>query len=53
MVLVTPPTVGEQSIVISLPVCLCVCLTASISPALHVQYHQIFVHVTYSHGSVL
>ena len=34
-------------------VCLSVCLSASISPELHVRSSLIFMHVTYVRGSVL
>jgi len=40
----------------SVSVCLCVrvCLSAIISPELHVRFHQVFfIHVTYGRGSIL
>jgi len=49
---------GEQTIVMSVPVCLVclsvsasVCLSASISPELHFRSSQMFVNITYGVGS--
>jgi len=41
---------GERSIAMSMSLvfaCLCVSLSASISPELHVRFYQFFVHVSY------
>jgi len=50
---VTLPTKGERSIVMSVSVCLCVCLSAIISSELNVRSSPISVRVTCGHGSVL
>ena len=42
-----------RSIVMSVSVCECVCLSAIISSQLTSDLHQIYVHVTYGRGSVL
>jgi len=47
---ITLPPTGERSIVMTMSVCLSVCLSASIPPELHVRS---FVHATYVRGSVL
>jgi len=40
--LVTPPSIGERSIVMSVSICVCVFLSASISSELHVRTSPIF-----------
>ena len=45
----TSPPLGQRSIVMTVSVC----LSASISPELHVRSSSIFVHATYGSGSVL
>ena len=37
----------------SVSVCLSVCLSAIVSPELHVQSSPDFVHITYGHGLIL
>jgi len=51
----TSPPIGERSTLMIMSVCLsvCVCLSVTISPDLQVRSSPIFVHVTYSRGSVL
>jgi len=52
--IVTPPPIGKRSILMSVSVCLCVCLSAIISSELHVRSLQKkFVHVTYGRILVL
>jgi len=54
--LITPPPIGERSIVMSMSVCLFVCAFVSSRSYLRnytSDLHQIFVHVTYGRGSVL
>ena len=45
--------VAKRSTVISTRVCVCICLSAIISPELHVRFLPIFTHVTHSRESVL
>ena len=50
----TPPPTEERSIVMSVSVCLCVCLSAILSSELHVRSPpNFFMHATYGRGSVL
>jgi len=49
---ITPPPIGERSIVTSVSVCLCVC-SRSYLRNYTPDFHQFFVHVTYGHGAVL
>jgi len=50
----TTPPIGERSIVMSVSVCLCVCLSTIISSELHVRPSPtFFLHVTCGRGSVL
>jgi len=59
--IITPPPIGERSIVMTMSVCVSVCL--SVCVCLSVREHtsgntrpiftELFVHVTYGHGSVL
>jgi len=50
---VTPPPIGERSIVMSVSVCVRASVPAIVSSELHVRSSPIFLHVTYSRGSVL
>jgi len=50
---ITPPLIGEQSILMIASVCVFVCLRASLEIQYMSDLYQISVHVTYGHGSVL
>ena len=51
--IITSPPIRERSTVISVSVCLSVCVCFSVSSELHVRSSPIFMHVNYGRGSVL
>ena len=50
---ITPPPIGEQSIVVTVSVRVCVCLSAIICSELHTRSSQIFVNAIHVRGSIL